>query len=375
MKAQHPMSSGLISGPAARERHKAKRNCVLSLTHKCHVITTRVVEQLIPATPSNASRLLADLVRRGLMQQVNVKYSDLAPRGRAFMLSPEGVRLVVQDECTKVHHYDCRPESLRHDQMNHDLVLAEFAANWIRHGGELLQTDYMARQKNPRGKVPDLLLRYRETVIAAEYERLEKKPRDLDMKIHSSSETHRWPTLWISDVEGNLTHIREALTKKVVPIWSLGSGNKWGSRDEAHLSFNFRARQLLQRQAPWVFERTPGQWIDDFNRLAQTESDRLIKALMREGWSWGQTSLMDWRGEVLCQFPLEIDGPAASKGYFVTYMEGGKWRVCDDSQTPDQGCGMKESFPWKSKDNAPPPLAVIEMAIHYIKAYSYRLPN
>lgn len=375
MNDQHQTIAGLITGPAARERHKEKRHAVLSLTHKCHVVTTRVVERVIPATSSNASRLLADLVRRGFMQQVNVKYSDLAPRGRAFMLTPEGVRLVVQNDRAKGHQYDCRPESLKHDQMNHDLMLAEFAANWIRHGGQLLQTDYMARQANPRGKVPDLVLRFQETVIAAEYERLEKKPRELDMKLQSSSESHRWPTIWISDVEGNLTHIREKLQKKVVPVWTLGSGNKWGSRDEAHLSFNFRARQLLHRQTPLTFERTPTQWVDELKQLAKAETDRLIKSLMNEGWSWGRTGLMDWRGEVLCQFALEIDAPAASQGYFVTHIEHGVWRVCGESQTPDQGCGMKESFPWQPKDDAPPPLGVIELAIKYIKAYKYRLPD
>lgn len=367
--------TGLISGPSARQRHKDKCHTVLSLTHMCHVVTTRVVARILSATPSNASRLLSDLIRQGLLQQVNVKYCGLAPKGRAFMLTPEGVRLVVQNHEVKRHHYDCRPESLRHDQMNHDLMLAEFAANWIRHGGELLQTDYMARQANPRGKVPDLLLRFQERVIAVEYERLEKKARELDMKLHSSCETHRWPTLWISDVESNLTYIRERLQTKAVPIWSLGSGNKWGHTEEAHLLVDFRARQLLHRQSDTTFTRTPSEWIEVFRQLAKNESDRLIKALMKEGWSWGRTSLMDWRGKVLYQFALEIDAPVTSQGYFVTHIERGVWRVCSESQTPDQGCAIKESFAWKPKDDAPPPLGVIESAIRYIRAYNYRMPD
>jgi hypothetical protein len=78
----------LVAGKAAHQIHAHKTDLVLDLTYKTHVITAPVVRALFGSTPSNAARLLQQLEHKGLLQPVHVHYSEHAPRGNGYMLTP-----------------------------------------------------------------------------------------------------------------------------------------------------------------------------------------------------------------------------------------------------------------------------------------------
>jgi hypothetical protein len=367
--------TGLIAGPEARKVRMQKTKVVLAFTHKCHVVTTPVVSTLLGSTISNAARLLRDLVEQGLVQEVNLRYCDRAPRGRGFMLKPDGVRAVAQDLPDKAHHYNCRPETIKHDQLSHDLLLAEFAAHWVQQGGALIHTDHTLRQLMPKGKLPDLMLQWNGINVAFEYERLDKKVRELDQKLLAASEHPRFATIWLSDIEGNLQHMAERIKSAAVPIWRLSSAHKWGTDGEAYLPMDFRCRQLLVSLKPDTLSRSPQAWIDDLKSHSGAMTAKCISSLRNEGWGWGRTDPMTWRGEDIHQFHLQIDSARVTGGFFVTHMGGDSWRVCDESQTPDQGCGLERAYHWTPADDAAPPIAVVEMAVRRIKHYNFKLPR
>lgn len=375
MGNQSTAKCGLIAGPGARRVRKEKSRAVLTFTHKCHVVTTPVISALLNATMSNASRLLRDLVDQGFMQEVNLRYCDRAPRGRGFMLRHEGVRAVAQDLPDKAHHYNCRPESIKHDQLSHDLLLAELAAHWVNHGGLLIHTDHTLRQFMPKGKLPDLMMQWQGCTVAFEYERLDKKVRELDQKLLAASEHQRFATIWLSDIEGNLQHMAERIKSAAVPIWRLSSAHKWGTDGEAYLPADFRCRQLLVSVKPDTLSRLPQAWVDDIKSHSAAMAAKCISSLRNEGWGWGQTDPMTWRGEDIHQFHLQIDSARVTGGFFVTHMGGDSWRVCDESQTPDQGCGLERVYHWAPADDAVPPIAVVEMAVRRIKHYNFKLPS
>ncbi len=375
MTQAHPTNAGLIAGPGARALRRSKVIQVLMFTHKVHVVTTTVISKLLGSTSSNTSRLLRDLVAQDLIQEVNLRHCDRAPRGRGFVLRPDGVRLVLQHLGTRPHDYNTRPESIKHEQLSHDLTMTEFAASWVHAGGELLHTDYTLRQQSKGNKLPDLMLRWLNTRLVVEFERLDKKPRELDQKLLAAFSGHSWPTLWLSDVPSNLSYLRDRLEASQVDVWRLNAAHKWGREGQVALPVDFRARQLLHRLDEQSMTRHPQAWCDDMTSLTKAVRQQCVAALQDHGWSWGASDPVTWQGEDIHQFYLQIDGAKHSGAYFVTHMGQGKWRVCSAEQTPGQGIALDRSMPWTPADGKPIPLRVLELATQTIAAYDFRMPR
>lgn len=373
-QSEHP--SSLVPGPAARARHRQKVAQLLPFLLKVHLCTTHVVGRLFGLSSSNASRLLNQLVRAKLVREVEIAYAVSAPRGKGFMLTPEGVTVAARAMPEKGFDYDCRPESIRQAQVEHDLFLAEFAANWIRYGGELLETDYTQRVNTKQGKIPDLILRYDRFRIAVEFERLVKKRRELDGAILASYQTHRLPTIWLSPNAAEVQYLRHAVhVEQTVDKWKLNSGHKWSKDGYQPLLLWFRARQLFVTVEPDVMLRTPEQWIHQMDKSARAIQRTAVEHLYDVGWSWGKIETIDWDGQTMLQFELRIDAMMASAVYIVTKVTDDGWKVCRADQTPSQGVSLIERFKWTGKEGDEPPADVVELATWRIRSLHFQLPN
>lgn len=316
------------------------------------------------------------MVDAGLLRQVEIRHAAQAPRGKGYLLTPLGLSAACANLSEKAHDYDCRPESIRHAQLDHDLFLAEFAATWVRYGGELLETDYTQRSREREGKIPDLLLRYEKRRVAVEFERLVKKRRELDVAIHSAYDSHTVPTIWLSPNPCDIQYLKYVVhSEQMVDKWTLNKSNKWTKSGYQPLLLVFRARQVFELVPDDVMLRTPEQWIHLVEQNAIRINGSVLEDLVELGWSWTVASVIEWEGRSLLQFELHIDTMLASALFYVTQMQPDSWRVCRADQTPDRGVSLIESFKWAGKEGAEPPLSVVELATWRIKSYNFHLPD
>jgi len=157
----------LIPGPLARLRHQQKASEILKLTYLTHVISIPCVEAVLGTSNSNSNATIRCLVNRKLLQEVVLTSSPLAPNGRVFMLTKQGLS-VAQSACDRedLHDYDTRPESIRRAQLEPvmRLAFASFtnkAHQWMklvnglpstvaRHG-DFVDEPALARQAIPQG--------------------------------------------------------------------------------------------------------------------------------------------------------------------------------------------------------------------------------
>lgn len=370
------VETSLVAGPQARLVHRQKVAKVLGFLHKVHVGTTAVIARLLGATSSNANRLVQQMVEAGLLRQVEIRHAAQAPRGKGYLLTPLGLSAACANVAEKAHDYDCRPESIRHAQLDHDLFLAEFAATWVRYGGELLETDYTQRGREREGKIPDLVLRYEKRRVAVELERLVKKRRELDVAIHSAYESHTLPTIWLSPNACDVQYLKYAVhAEQIVDRWTLDKSNKWTKSGCQRLLLTFRARQAFELIPEDVMLRTPEQWIHTIEQNAIRINESALNDLLEMGWTWSNTSVIEWEGRSLLQFELRIDTLVASALFYVTQMQPDTWRVCRADQTPDRGASLIETFKWAGKEGVAPPLTVVELATWRIKSCNFHLPD
>jgi hypothetical protein len=267
-------------------------------------------------------------------------------------------------------------ESIRHAQVEHDLFVAEFAASWVRFGGELLDTDYTLRKQGGDSKIPDLVLRYDRYKVVVEYERLVKKRRELDGAILAAYRSHTVPTIWLSPNAGEIQYLKHAVyTDMMVDKWKLNTSHKWSRSGYQPLLLRFRERQLFIQVPTDVMLRTPEQWLLLIDENARTIRRTALDELMELGWTWTPVSQLEWEGRGLLQFELRIDAMMASATFYVTQMDENTWRVCRADQTPDRGVSMIEKFRWIGKPGDEPPLSVVELATWRIKNYDFHLPD
>jgi len=362
--------ANLIPGRGARDIRADKVRRVLEFGYKVQLLTSRLLMRLLKTSQSNASTLLKELEGQELIRSVNIKYSTSAPRGRAYLLTERGVALAVRDLPGPLHKYDHRPESVRLDQSEHDLQLAEFAAELVFHGAIIEKTDFMLRQvRIERGqKIPDLVLNLNKVNVAVEYERLSKSGRELDQMIISALQTSSMRTIWFFEVRETYDLFQSILSGSRLNDWALNSSHKWVRDGEVFVPLGWRRRQLAYRMAPCAaIGSTPVAWLEKFAELDSLVVGKAAASWLANGWSWGKL-VKTQRG---IAFPLSIKNGEHDMRLAVYLCEPNHWYVCADGTNPESGYKFGESKSAPSVMNVDPDFFVIERAIRKVIAVEF----
>jgi hypothetical protein len=359
----------LVAGKAAHQIHAHKTDLVLDLTYKTHVITAPVVRALFGSTPSNAARLLQQLEHKGLLQPVHVHYSEHAPRGNGYMLTPRAFTHVTRNDFEPSHTYNTRPETVRQNQMEHDLVVAQIAATWVRGGGEILQTDFMARQqKKPFGnKIPDLILRGDGGPYAFEYERLTKSNREIDQMMLASMKAIRAPTFWLCGTRGAAMRLQKIIDDREVTSWKLNTANKWTAGQKYFVPFTWRSKQVIFH-APLkeVLTYDVPKWRAMLQDTTARETSRTVQAWINGGWSWSEVR-NDLHSDADHGFRLRRNSEDQEIEVTVCFANE-QWWVAHPDESFDRGLELKGRTEPAQELGKVPPVALIESAIRAIQS-------
>lgn len=367
-----PNVQNLMPGRAGRQLHAEKVRQVLEFCFKVHIITSRVVMRLLGTSQSNSATLLRKLEEQELLRQVNIKYSVSAPRGNAYLLTPRGAAIAVRDLSGPLHQYDHRPESVRLDQSEHDLQLAELAAAWVCRGATLTHTDFMLRQvvKDHRNKkIPDLLLQYGGAPVAIEFERQAKAGRELDQMISAAVRAGNTPTIWFFSVQSTFEHFQAALERKSVCSWKLNASNKWTVAGEFWLPISWRSEQLAVRVEPEsAAGDNPFLWVDRLCDVAGMAEWQCTASLKDQGWTWGYLRASD----VGMYFPLSIQNDEHDMKLALTYLEATRhWYVHAADEIAESGYDLGEARVAPKVVGVEPDLGRLERAIRKVIAMDY----
>lgn len=233
----------LIPGPLARLRHQQKASQILKLTYLTHVISIPCVQALLGTSNSNANASIRRLLGRKLVHEVALTSSQLAPNGRVFMLTRQGLSVAQSaSDREDLHDYDTRPESIRRAQLEHDLTVACIAAHWLHGGGRIIETDLTLRSKHSSSdtkyiKLPDLIGGYGSHEIAFEVERYPKKVREVEQALLLTSRSQHASTIWLCSAPSTYRYLRECLKNASVRKWKLSNGQKWTEGPPVSLPF------------------------------------------------------------------------------------------------------------------------------------------
>lgn len=359
-------TSSLIAGRAARQVHDRKSDGLLNLTFKVHIVTSSVVKALYGSTSSNASRLLQQLERKGLLQLVQLRYCEHAPRGRGYMLTAQGVTRVTRDDFEPSHIYNTKPESVRQIQLEHDLVAAQIAAAWIKSGGELLQTDYMARQeKTAAAKIPDLIVRDGSDQYRFEYERLTKSDREIDQMLLASIKSTRTPTFWLCGTRGCAMRIQKVIDAREVTGWKLNTSNKWTRGATYFVPFAWRSKQVvLHAPLKEVLDYDIPKWKSLLQDTLARESTSTVQAWVQSGWRWSEVRTGQ-HDDTDQGFRLRRDSDDQQIEVAVC-LANEQWWVTHLDEPFDRGLELKGRTEPVKEIGKVPPVALIESAIRAI---------
>jgi hypothetical protein len=358
----------LVAGKAAHQIHAHKTDLVLDLTYKCHVITSPVVQALFGCTPSNASRLLQQLEYKGLLQPVHVRYCEHAPRGNGYMLTPRAFTHVTRNDFEPSHLYSTRPETVRQNQMEHDLVLAQIAASWVKSGGEILQTDYMARQqKQSNGtKIPDLITHCDGGPYVFEFERLTKSNREIDQMMLASMRTIRAPTFWLCGTKGGAMRLQKIIDDREVTSWKLNTANKWAAGPKYFVPFIWRSKQVIFH-APLkeVLAYDIAMWRAMLQETSAKETSRTVQAWLKDGWGWSEVR-NDLHSDSDHGFRLRRNSDEQEIEVIVCFANE-QWWVAHPDESFDRGLELKGRTEPAHELGKVPPVVLIESAIRAIQ--------
>jgi hypothetical protein len=360
----------LIPGRGARDIRASKVRKVLEFGYKVQLLTSRLLMRLLNTSQSNGSTLLKELEDQELIRSINIKHSISAPRGRAYLLTARGVAVAVRDLPGPLHKYDHRLESVRLDQSEHDLQLAEFAADWVCGGATIEQTDFMQRQSRvERGqKIPDLVLCIGKVKVAVEYERLSKSGRELDQMIASAMHTSTMRTIWFFEVRETYDLFQSILTGAKLNDWGLNSSNKWVRDGELFVPIGWRKRQLALHLAPGgALGHTPSSWLEQFDELDSSTVSRAAASWRAKGWRWG--CLVET--ELGIAFALFVQNAEHDMQLMVFLCEPNHWYVCAAGMHPESGHKFGEAKTIPSVMNVDPDFRVIERAIRKVREVNF----
>lgn len=356
----------LIAGAEAKRIHEEKVAKVVLLTHKCHIISSPVLAELLGAEVSNAKKLIDKLVAQRILQACRVDPCRLAPRGIVFKLDGLGVLKahLLEDEFCEFR-YDTSARVAGMAQVEHDLNCAKIAANWIRHGGQLLETDFTIRRSKKEDqwmKIPDLILSLNEAIFHFEVERSPKSESEVDRMLLAALQSNWRRTAWVCIAKPTSNQLESALQKREVHEWVLNKSNKWVRGTPVPLPFEFRRRQLVFRLHREPLLDSPTEWIQRFNEYAQLEQVHALKRLADEGWRHSFLRPSSWleggQEGVLWQMHR------ADEKLLLTHTGQGNWRLHLESNHPDEGQSLSTRIkPKQDCIGAPVPAGILEAAL------------
>jgi hypothetical protein len=358
----------LVAGAVARQIHAHKTDLLLDLAYKVHVVTAPVVRALFGSTASNASRFLQQLEHKGLLQPVHTFFSEHAPQGNGYLLTPRAYTHVTRNDFEPTHNYNTRPESVRHNQIDHDLVVAQLAASWVRNGGDVLQTDYMARQqKQPLGtKIPDLIVREESGPYVFEYERLTKSSREIDQMMLASLEVVKAPTFWVCGTKGAAMRLQKIIDEREVTGWALNNSNKWVASKKFFVPFAWRSKQVIFH-APLkeVLAYDIPKWKSLLADTIARETSRTIQGWLKAGWNWTEV-----RNDLHCDsdhaFRLRRSSEEQEIEVIACHVNE-QWWVTHPDETFDHGLELKGRTQRAKEMGKVPPVHLIESAIRTLQ--------
>lgn len=357
----------LIPGPLARLRHQQKASQILKLTYLSHVISIPCVQALLGTSNSNANASIRRLLGRKLMHEVALTSSQLAPNGRVFMLTKQGLS-VAQSSCDRddLHDYDTRPESIRRAQLEHDLTVACIAAHWLQGGGRIIETDLTLRSKHSSSdtkyiKLPDLIGGYGSHEIAFEIERYPKKVREVEQALLLTSRSQHAPTIWLCSAPSTDRYLRECLKDASVRKWKLSAGQKWTEGPPVSLPFGFRARQSVVRLDEYSIAFEPSSWLWRVGETHAAVQDTLLRNLQRAGWTWGAIEPYLEYADAMT-FLFSQTTPDFKRELLVTTLGHGRWHVHRPEQAPEEGMEVSIKTGQHPTEGQQPSLGLLEAA-------------
>lgn len=357
----------LIPGPLARLRHQQKASQILKLTYLSHVISIPCVQALLGTSNSNANASIRRLLGRKLMHEVALTSSQLAPNGRVFMLTKQGLS-VAQSSCDRddLHDYDTRPESIRRAQLEHDLTVACIAAHWLQGGGRIIETDLTLRSKHSSSdtkyiKLPDLIGGYGSHEIAFEIERYPKKVREVEQALLLTSRSQHASTIWLCSAPSTYRYLRECLKNASVRKWKLSTGQKWTEGPPVSLRFGFRARQSVVHLDEHSIAFEPSMWLWRVGETHASVKDTVLRKLQREGWTWGAIEpYLEYAGAMTFLFSqTTLD---FKRELLVTTLGHGQWHVHRPEQAPEEGMEVGIETGQHPAEGQQPSLGLLEAA-------------
>ena len=360
----------LIAGAEAMRIHDEKSAKTVLLIHKCHIASSTVIAELLGSDVSNAKKFIDKLVAQRIVQECRVDPCRLAPRGIVYKLDGFGVlkaQLLEDDFCE--FRYDTSARVGGQAQAEHDLNCSMIAARWIRHGGQLLETDFTIRRSNKEDqwvKIPDLVLSYEDRTYHFEVERSPKSESETDRMVLAALQSAWRRTAWVCIAKPTANQLESVLQRREVHDWVLNKSNKWVRGEPVPLPFEFRQRQLVFRLHREPLLASPADWIQRFNEHARHEHDQVLKRLADKGWQHSAMRASTW-----------LDGGhesdfwqahRADEKLLITHTGQGDWRVHLESNHPDEGQPLPARI--KPKQNcigSPVPPGVFEAALDLVQ--------
>ncbi|MBH2015736.1 MAG: hypothetical protein I8H88_04555 [Burkholderiales bacterium] len=360
----------LIAGAEAKRLHEEKVAKTVLLTHKCHIVSSSVLAELLGTDVSNAKKLIDKLVAQRILQACRVDPCRMAPRGTVYKLDGFGVLKahLLQDEFSEFR-YDTNARVGGMAQVEHDLNCARIAANWIRHGGKLLETDYTIRRSKTEDqwlKIPDLVLLLNEAIFHFEVERSPKSESEVDRMLLAALQSNWRRTVWVCIAKPTAKQLESALQKREVHEWVLNKSNKWVRGTPIPLPFDFRQRQLVFRLHREPLLDSPTDWIQRFRKHAQLEHEHLSKRLTDEGWRHSVMRPSNWlEGSQECELWQEH---RADEKLLLTHTGQGSWRLHLESNHPDEGQSVSTRIkPKQDSIGSPAPAGILEAALDLVQ--------
>ena len=287
--------TSLIPGPLARVKRQRKIHLLLPFVYQTHVVTSKIVARLLGTTASNSSNLCSALVKQGLLREMTVPQLELCPRGRVLMLTPEGVRQALKRFEDEPHDYDARPESIKVNQLSHELHVATVAAAWVAGGGRLLRTDYQARHEQ-RTYIQDLLLEHQGRRLAVEIERTPKRAHELSQKLQLAMDHGPRRILVLCGQQYISNRIDEALRTPDFQAYARDKANKWAPSEVLVMPLRRRLAIHTTLDDTWNLDRPAAEWLAELDRAFLRKAKRVLDGLREQGWDWKAPRQSDARG-------------------------------------------------------------------------------